>query len=210
LCKKKWIERAVAAVNLHLESMAAVNERDECASAIIEFRTLAWSLGCVENGGGLNYEQVGIVSGVLWNQKEWSEERNRLVFRMLRDGSTSTFSSSSSSTFSLSPIALDAEDENGSVVLIPFERVLEFWLGERVHRNNLVPLRVSSESWTQCCVPTSSVHTRWKRVVQREQVHGLVRSVKECARNRYYMTLATEFERVEMEEERKRRKRRKV
>ena len=90
---------------------------------------------------------------------------------------------------------------------IPFERVLEFWLSERVQGHNLVPLAVASESkYYWCCMPTSSVRTRWKRVIQREQMQGLVQSIETCARNRYYTTLAEEFEHEEMEEEKRRRK----
>jgi len=195
LVKRKWMHRAVARLNVHLEDSATLlssrrltgTVENERASAIIEFRTLAWSLCCIESGG-MDNDNLMKVTKILWGPTEWSQRRHMALYRLL-------CGNSNVSNRSIRDPPTTLQDENGELIPVPFQCVLEFWLGERVYQNSLVPASLfrddvdSALSSLMACCNHSTIRSRWKRVVQNESIEGYLVSVEECARHHYYLEL---------------------
>jgi hypothetical protein len=176
--ENNWMNHAVAVINCHLEDIATFasssssSENKEVDNAKYEFRRLAWSLGVIEGDNyGMTSDQLKIITRILWNDCDWSENRHQSIYRILTNGTAN----------------------RNDRIAIPYDRVLEFWLGERVYQNSLVP-RMNDNNigkmMRKCCYCNrSTIHSRWKHVVDREQLNGIMKSVETCARHHYYTEL---------------------
>ena len=176
-------------------------EEDKNA-AMLEFRTLAWSLGKAETDG-FNSEELKIVTSILWGKRKWTSERHSTLFLILFNGATS---------FNKIKLKTMNENEEELSKVIPFNRVLEFWLGERVYCNSLVPYSLyssnqyntedsnysnnSNNSSTTCCshfilFDSSTIKSRLKKTIHVHSMNGYMNSIESAARHCYYTELGT-------------------
>ena len=148
--------------------------------AKLEIRILTWSLGCMDH---VSAHAIGKIAGVLWGPAFTNPQR---ILRLVNILSTKL-----------------AEDPHVETSGIPYRRVCEWWVNERLYSMSLVPPLESELSLM--AVPSlsqrsrllisrmscghSKVESRMAKLMAKNRKAGISSIVAACGRNHYFTVL---------------------